>query len=315
MSTPASAGAPPTGAAPGARTAAAGARRQAWWPLYWSVRRELWENRSITLAPLATAAFVLLGFLISLRHLADAVRAIPALEPARLHDALFRPYGIAAAMLMLCALAVGIFYCLDALHAERRDRSILFWKSLPVSDRTTVVSKILIPLVVLPVIVLVLALAVQTLMLLLSTAVLIAGGVDPQLLWPHVPLLTMAPVLVWGLIATALWYAPLYAWLLLVSAWARRMSFLWAVLPPLAVCLVEHLGFRTAHFAHFLRQRLVGVYAQAFAAGTSGEADPGPLVHPDPARLLQSPELWLGLAVAVTLLAAAVHLRRTRDPY
>ena len=78
------------------------------------------------------------------------MRAASALDPAEQPAALAMPYSIAATLIIVTTLIVGGFYCLDALHGERRDRSILFWKSLPVSDLTTVLSKMTIPLVVLP---------------------------------------------------------------------------------------------------------------------------------------------------------------------
>jgi ABC-2 type transport system permease protein len=87
--------------------------------MYWSVRRELWEHRSIYIAPLAAAAVFLLAFLTGL-----------TLSPAHRHQPLDIPYEFAAALIMGTGFIVGIFYSLDALYGERRDRSILFWKSL-----------------------------------------------------------------------------------------------------------------------------------------------------------------------------------------
>src|SRR5580700_3564356 len=104
--------------------------------MYWAVRRELWEHRSIYIAPLAAAAVFLLAFLTAL-----------TLSPVHRHEPLDVPYEFAAALIMGTGFIVGIFYSLDALYGERRDRSILFWKSLPVSDLTTVLSKFAIPLV------------------------------------------------------------------------------------------------------------------------------------------------------------------------
>src|SRR4029077_3603918 len=106
-------------------------------PLYWSVRRELWENRSIYIAPLIVAVVVLFGFLLSTIGLPERRRAVLLLDPAKARAAIDMPYNVAAMMLIFTASIVGVFYCLDALHGERRDRSILFWKSLPVSDLTT----------------------------------------------------------------------------------------------------------------------------------------------------------------------------------
>src|ERR1044072_6780579 len=121
-------------------------------PFLWSVRRELWENKSIYVAPLAAAAVVLFGFGITAFRLPQLRMNALALQSVRQRSAIEVPYDIAAMMIMFTVFIVGIFYCLDALHGERRDRSILFWKSLPVSDHTTVLSKMFVPLVILPVI-------------------------------------------------------------------------------------------------------------------------------------------------------------------
>src|SRR5271165_2057108 len=106
--------------------------------LYWSVRRELWENRSIYIAPLAVAAVALFTF--SMSAIAGIWEKALRLDPAQPRAAVAQPYDITAGMMMLTAIVVSVFYCLEALHAERRDRSILLWKSLPVSDLTTVLA-------------------------------------------------------------------------------------------------------------------------------------------------------------------------------
>src|SRR6266699_5785001 len=139
-------------------------------PFYWSVKRELWENRSIYVAPLIVAAVVLFGFLVSTIGMPERRQAVLLLDSAHQRAAIGAPYDVAAMMLIFTAFIVGVFYCLDALHSERRDRSILFWKSLPVSDLTTVLSKASIPLVVLPVIIFAITVATQFIMLLLSSA-------------------------------------------------------------------------------------------------------------------------------------------------
>ena len=158
------------------------------------------------------------------------------------------PYSHAAMLLMLTAFIVAIFYSLDALYGERRDRSILFWKSLPVSDLTIVLAKASIPLLVLPLLVFVIVVAMQWTMLLLSTAALLTRGDSVATLWSQLPFFQLEFVLLYSLAVISLWYAPFYAWLLLVSAWARRTTFLWAVLPPLAIALVEWITFHTSVF-------------------------------------------------------------------
>src|SRR5438309_5666950 len=134
-------------------------------PFYWSVRRELWENRSIYFIPLIAAAIFLFGFLINLINLRYHIRGV-----AWTHETFSMPHEISGALIMGTALIVGIFYSLDALYGERRDRSILFWKSLPVSDLTAVLSKLSIPLVVIPLLSFAITLVTQCIMLLLSSA-------------------------------------------------------------------------------------------------------------------------------------------------
>src|SRR5580658_11178504 len=148
-------------------------------PMYWSIRREIWENHSIYVSPLALAAVYLLGFAVSviwLPHnmrqvwMPHTMREMATLKTTDSLIGLAMPYSHAAMLIMVIAFLVGIFYSLDALHGERRDRSMLFWKSLPVSDRTTVLAKASIPLVVLPLLVFVIALALQIVMQLEGAA-------------------------------------------------------------------------------------------------------------------------------------------------
>ena len=283
-------------------------------PMYWSVRRELWENRSIYIAPLVVAAVVLFGFLIRTITLPHRMRAVLALDPAHQRQAIAMPYSFVAALLIATAFVVGVFYCLDALHGERRDRSILFWKSLPVSDRTTVLSKAMIPLVVLPPLTFAVIVATQLIMLLLSTAALLGNGPSVAMLWDQLPWFAMPVGLLYALIIIALWHAPVYGWLLLVSGWARRATFLWAVFPLLAVCVVEKIAFNTSHFAFLLRYRLIGWFTQGFDFKPHGTAAIDPLTQLTPAKFLSTPGLWVGLAFAAIFLAVAVRLRRYREP-
>ncbi len=274
----------------------------------------MWENRSLYVAPLATAAVVLFGFMISTTRLPHKMRGLAALDPAKQGEAVAMSYDFAAFMILLTAFIVGVFYCLDALNGERRDRSILFWKSMPVSDRTTVLSKAAIPIVVLPLFVFVLIASIWTLMFMLSNLVLLGNGSALTALWVHLPLVRMSVALFYGLTAIALWHAPLYGWLLLVSGWARRATFLWAALPPLAICFFETIAFRTSHFAHFLGYRVVGWFQEAFVPEAGGGAQMDPLKSLDPGKFLSTPGLWLGLAAAALFLAAAVRIRRNREP-
>ncbi len=283
-------------------------------PFYWSVRRELWENRSIYIAPLIVAAVQIFGFAISTIGLAERRRAVLLLDPARQRAAIEVPYDVVAMMMIFVVFIVGVFYCLDALHGERRDRSILFWKSLPVSDLTTVLSKITIPLVILPVIAFALVVCVQVIMLLMSSVNLLVHGMSPATTFAHFPVFQNWIVLFYGLVVLALWHAPIYGWLMLVSGWARRATFLWAVLPLLAIGILEKIAFNSSHFADLLKNRLLNWAAEAFAFNPHGGIATGSLSQLTPGRFLSTPELWIGLVFAAAFLLAAVRLRRARGP-
>jgi ABC-2 type transport system permease protein len=237
-------------------------------------------------------------------------REVLLLDPAKARAAIELPYNMAAIMLILTAFVVGVFYCLDALYGERRDRSILFWKSLPVSDSATLLSKATIPLVVLPLVTFAIVVATQFVMMLWTSVLLISHGMSPASTWTYVPLFRNSFFLLYGLAAIALWHAPIYGWALLISGWARRATFLWAVLPFLAVAFFERITFGTSHFASMLKDRLMGFAPEAFAFQMHSVDCP----QLTPLKYLSTPGLWFGLLFAAAFVFAAVRLRRCRGP-
>ena len=280
--------------------------------IYWSLRRELWENRSIYIAPLAVAALILVGSLISTIHLPEKMRAA-ALDPMQQHQLIEQPYMFAALLLMFTTLVVGVFYSLDALYGERRDRSVLFWKSLPVSDLTSVLAKASIPLVIIPLLTFAITVVTQAIMLLIGSARLLGSGVSVATLWGHLALFQMWLMLLYHLVALhGLWWAPFWGWMLLVSAWSRRAPVLWATLPLLAIGLVEKIAFNTSHFGALLGYQFMG--GPEGSAHTGDPMSMASLTPITPAEFLFHPGLWIGLAVTAAFLAAAVRLRRYRDP-
>jgi ABC-2 type transport system permease protein len=283
-------------------------------PVYWSIRREFWENRYLYIAPLAVAAVFLFAYLISLIHSPGQVRDLPALNVVHHHDEDLGPFDVAAALMMGTAILMSVFYCAEALHGERRDRSILFWKSLPVSDATTVLVKASIPLFFLPVLVSAVTALMLLLMLLLSSVVLMVTGGSVVELWAHVPIFRMSLLTFYHLMtAHALWPAPVYCWLLLVSGWARRATLIWAVLPIVAIGGLEKLAFNSWSFARVVGERFIGATATA-ASATPNVFPSNAMTHITPDALLGAPGLWIGLAVAAIFLAAAVRLRRYQGP-
>ena len=270
-------------------------------PLYWSLRREVWENRALYAGPLVMAVVVLGAFL---WHL-DRVPSAPL-------QALFVPFGMGSSAILFTSFVVGFFYCLDALHSERRDRSILFWKSMPVSDATTVASKALVPMAVVPIFAAAVALATQLLMAVASSISFGLRGVGAGAPW-SLPWASMTLAMLYGVGVHMLWYAPIYGYLTVVSALARRANFLWAALPLFAAFVVEKLSFGTNAVGGFIAHRLVGAMPLAFGP----DVNKTPIMQLEqltPMRILASPSLWLGLAAAALLFFIAARLRRHRDP-
>ena len=301
---------PATAAGPRETAAAAPPRTR---PFYWSVRRELWENRSIHLAPLGVGAFAVAALVIHAIAMPSHRPGMLAADPASPGSASIT-YAFAASLMLATAFLTGAFYSLEALGGERRDRSILFWKSLPVSDLTTVLAKASVPLVVLPLLTFAAIVAMQLVLLLLSAAALLAQGRSAAPLWGELQLLRAWPATLYALAAMSLWHAPIHGFLLLASGRARRTAALWAVLPLLAVGVLEKLTMDTTRVASLVQYRLLGWYTEAFAGAGRGGAAFDPLAPLTPGRLLGTPGLWIGLALAAAFLAAAVRLRRHQEP-
>jgi ABC-2 type transport system permease protein len=266
--------------------------------LFWSVRRELWEHGWIRILLLATAGFVFFGF-------------VPVMVGmARPSGMAKLPYDIAISMMLAPTYLAWVFYCLDALHGERRDRSILFWKSMPVSDLTTVLAKAAIPLLVLPAMAFVVTAALQLALVLAHKATGLLVGIPLSAPGPF-PLLRTWGVLLYGIVAMTLWLAPVYAWCLFVSAWARRAAFVWALLPFALLRGFEHVVLQSDS----LSNRWASWSTEAFA---SLPRDSALLIDPTnpiaPGKFLASPGLWIGLVLAVLFLLAAARMRRRRSP-
>jgi ABC-2 type transport system permease protein len=277
--------------------------------LFWAVRRELWENRSIYIGPLAVAGIILVGFAVALAAWPARVQAASALGVGELREAVQQPFVVAALMLMIIEILVAIVYSLDALYSERRDRSILFWKSMPVSDLETVFAKASIPILVLPLVTFVVTMGTQVVMLLMGSVGLAAKGISVGILWGQLSLLDLTRINLVHLVTFhGILWAPLFAWLLLVSAWAPRAPFLWAVLPPVAVGIAERIAFNSTYFATLLRDYFLG--------GSGGEGSSGMtmdmLAPHQLSHFVTRPDLWLGLAVGTAMLFGAVKLRRAR---
>lgn len=299
------------------------------------VRRELWEHRALWVAPLATAAtlIAIMAIVGGLNIPGNARVEIDGAHIDLLRDVTparaTRNFGVT--LLVMCGLQalVGMivvaFYLLDSLYTERRDRSILFWKSLPVSDVQTVASKALVGLLVVPLGVFVLTIFSSLVAFVVLKWNLAGTPFDALVQWDGPTWLAVQRAMLAGTLAASLWYAPIAAALLLISAWARRNVMMWAVLPVFGLVLLEQVAFDTNRIGSFLAYRLGGLFdANASAAGPGTASTPASFdlavteastvyTKIDMLPLLTNPDLWLGVFAALAMLWLAAAVRRRRD--
>lgn len=315
----------------------------------WMVRRELWEHKGAFFwAPLLVAAalVVLLGggglyaalstgsfhFQVG-EHQIVAVNGIPPALRSQLASVAASSYLALAAPLFLVLPVVVFFYCLAALHDERRDRSILFWKSLPLSDRDTVLSKVVVALLVAPL--LVIGMGIAASLILLAIGLLAAATNNINLIAPVLAdaRLYLSPLYLLAFLPLYIvWALPTVGWLLLVSSWAKSKVFLWAVgVPLVALAILSWFDFLVGRFsgmslhakwfgeevvARFLGGLMPGIWfgeveAQSVRQMQNG-VDAGSLLGLSYSTLA-SPAVWIAAAAGCAMIAGAMRLRRWRD--
>jgi ABC-2 type transport system permease protein len=297
------------------------------------LRRELWEHRMLWITPLAIAAVMFLTMQIFAAHVHLGFAGRPA-DGTMPYSAAYELFVLATATPFFIAAAfLGVIYLLDCLYADRRDRSILFWKSLPVADHTVVLSKLCTGLLLIP---LGAWIAAGATSLMLGLAVALRhgmgfGGAQTLPQWGGLPAwqtLGWLRALAYSLyitLAAVLWYAPYAGYLLLISAWARRAVYAWAFIPPVLLTILERLLFHTGYFGQLTQRRFSELMQLAFsrfgdsdmwltlgsgAHPDAGGASRGLPLQADPGALLASPALWGGLLVAALFVWAAIALRR-----
>ncbi len=293
------------------------------------VRREVWEHSAIWLVPVVMSLVLVLVVVMASFGLLDDI-SIDVISEHSV-DAREMTGGLAAlnfAMFGWFAMVmsiVGTFYLLDCLLADRKDRSILFWKSLPVSDLKTVLSKLVTAALLIPLIAFAASLITNLLLLMVGSIDLLVLGISPwETVWGPNPLFRTSILVFYAMTVQVLWYLPLMGYLMLVSAFAKRAVMVWAVIPPLVISVLEQQLLGTRHFAALIADRLGGVFPLAFdvnvregnveSLGELADKIDRPLFEViDIGPLLQSAGFWLGLLVAAGFIAGAVYLRRYGD--
>ena len=220
------------------------------------VQREFWEHRTLWITPLLVAALILMGVAVQGEWHNIGRSVAPGGGGSPQPPALFGVLNLEALFFVAAGL-VAAAYLMDCLYAERRDRSILFWRSLPVSDRATVLAKFFVATIAVPALFYLAAVATSALALQWEKLRDASAPMD----WGD--WLQLQGLLLYTTIATVLWYAPYAAYLMLVSAWARRSVFAWAVTPPLLVALIERVVFGTTYVGRIVQRGFNELYRLA----------------------------------------------------
>ena len=304
------------------------------------LRREIWEHRAFVVVPLVLATMFAVGhfFLLAktvsigtdsyLNHgIADFIDEWAWADQddrksimGMVMSAWFIPFLITLGVMT-------IFYLLDALFSDRKDRSILFWKSLPITDTATVLSKVMTAAIVAPLITIGWVFALHISLLLMFSVVVWGYGASAwDLVWAPMPFLDIYLFYAYVVIAAALWFAPVWGWLLLASAWARRAVFLWATLPILALVLSELYLFETTRVWSMVIYRIswgFGIHAFnrdiPFDISMGGygqetlDVQGSILSLPAPQQFFSSIDMYQGLITAALFIGGAIWLRRYRD--
>jgi ABC-2 type transport system permease protein len=282
----------------------------------WLIRREFWENRAIWMFPAVLGGLLLLAALFSKIEL----MSLPAQIPSQAVGQAF--LGLVGAIFFAVMAIYSTWYLLDCLYADRKDRSVLFWKSLPISDAATVLCKLAVAIVIIP---LVYAVAADLTTLLMAFIISVrASSFIGGALWHGDAWLQLQGLWLYLIFIAAVWFLPLSAYLMVVSAWAKRAVMLWSILPPLALVLAERLFVGTHVIASVLAGRLV-LPVEAFNANPGSGAWVTTVIGHDTIRtpssiwsflniggFLSSPETWIGVAIGVVLIICAIQLRMRR---
>ncbi len=298
------------------------------------LQREVWEHRSIYVTPLVIALLVSLGALTGSLTLVvnDDIADLALLGVTNLGEVhrAAAVTGLLAGTLPFFLIPMAIlitFYSLDALYAERKDRSILFWRSLPVTDADAVISKLLTAIVLIPLVTVLIIAMTQIIVMLISSGWLMARNASPWLLiWQPAPLFQVWVATAYLAIASAIWSAPFVGWYLFVSGFVKRNPLLMAFVPLVMLPMLERLFFGSHLFFTAIQGRMRDmplVKAEDWASIKNMVEDPQSLgqqidsvnllSHLDIMGFMTDSGLYLGLMVCGLFVAAAIYVRRYRD--
>jgi ABC-2 type transport system permease protein len=283
----------------------------------WLIKREFWENRAIWIVPAVIGGALTLAALFGKVDIDD----IPAVDQTRaLGGFVLFAFGFTFFAVMN---VYSTWYLLDCLYADRKDRSILFWKSLPISDTQTVLAKLFTGVFAIPLVYFIAAdLSTALTAFIVSVR---AHSTIGAALWQPDLWLQLQALWLYLIVTTAIWYLPFVGYLLMISAWAKRAVMLWSIVPPLALYLLERWFFGTNMLWTLLRHRAFDYLSVVFHASPDHDVwsttviGDGRMTAPqsvwrllDPLDFVSNPATWIGVVVGIAFIAAAIQLRLRR---
>ncbi len=304
--------------------------------LWMLMRREVWESPfAFKWAPLCIGGLIILFTVVMLilgarfdsdmAFTLDAVRMFADM-PTDQKRLVVSGFLFASSNLFLqVMILVILFFLAGSLYDDRKDRSILFWKSLPISDTLTISSKLATAALMVPALFLGAIILTHLALLLIASGYALVAGINPftNLWWPA-SLPRLWTVMAAGLVVQALWLMPIYAWLLFCSSWAPRLPILIAVAIPAGFSIAQHSyslisGFKLPelNLGLIMLKRLgTGV----LPGNANIDMDSGfdniqfsedlYMSFANVGAHLIKPEMWMGLAIAAVLIAGAIFFRR-----
>ena len=288
----------------------------------WLVRREFWENRAIWIVPLSLGALLTLATLFGRVNIDGLTAQVAPATPEQGLVVGGLILFISGVVFFAMAYVYAFWYLMDCLYADRKDRSILFWKSLPISDRQTVLAKLFTGLIAIPLVYFIAA-DIATLLMAVIVSLRLRAFIGGAL-WHPDQWLQLQALWLYLIVTMAIWNLPFAGWLMLVSAWAKRAVILWSILPLVTVFMVERWFFGTYAFGKLVYEWLVGYPAHALLEPDSGswvtaQIGDNAITRPDsvwhmmnPAYFFTSLATWACVLVGAVLVFGAIQLRLRR---
>ena len=230
--------------------------------------------------------------------------------------------GATSAGILIILPFVVFFGLLSSLYDDRRDRSFLFWKSMPVSDTKEVLTKLGYYAIAGPFILFAFMMVLGFIaMLVVTPFIWYHGGSAMDLLWGPTPFISMWVSAAANYVVYALWILPILAWLMLASAYAPKAPMIFAIVPVIAIITVEVLfNNGQTYLAEALLDRIALDYGHIMGdilekgKHFQGDMEVRDLSIGDAFRALgasfANTKFWVGQLFTGAFLAGAIYLRR-----